>query len=114
MRMRLGATLLVAAASFAWFASPAQAAHCGAGSYGCGTQPTCDAQCNFGAHCNQCRPSYKVVYDNCTEKRFHTCYQNVTETVMKQVQKTCYRTEQRTTMKPTYCTEYTTVQKTVC
>src|SRR5207247_2577295 len=109
MRMRHGA-VLVALAGLLSQAAPATAGHCGAGSYGCCEQPSCDAQCCFPACQAQCRTTYKLVYDTCMETRWHTCYQTVCETVMKPVCKTCYREECKTCFKPCYETCYRTEQ----
>ncbi|HEX4592109.1 MAG TPA: hypothetical protein VH120_19405, partial [Gemmataceae bacterium] len=80
MRMRLGAPLAVAVAGLLWAAAPAHAAFLGATKYACCPQPCCDAQSCFGSCQQQCRTRYQLVYDTVLEKRFHTCYQTVTET----------------------------------
>src|ERR1043165_4048700 len=103
MRTRLATPLLIALAGLFGMAGTAAASHCGAESYGCCNQPTCDAQSCFGAISNLLRPRYQLVYDTVMEKRWHTCYQTVTETVMKPVCKTCYRDEVKTCYKN--CTE---------
>src|SRR5205823_3139568 len=106
MRMRHGA-VLVALAGLLSQATPASASHCGAGSYGCCPEPSCDAQCCFPACQQQCCTKYKLVWDNCLETRWHTTYQTVCEQVTKQfceqqckecchtvcrpVQETCYK-----------------------
>jgi len=89
MRMRLAVPLLTALAGLCLAAQQAAASHCGAESYGCSPQPSCDAQCCFPACQQQCKTCYKLVYDTVLEKRWHTCYQTVQETVMKNVCKTC-------------------------
>src|SRR5271165_2430575 len=113
MRMRLAAPLLVGLVGLCAVNS-ASASHCGAGSYGCTDQPTCDAQCCFPAQCQQTRTVYKLVWDNVLEKRWHTCYQTVPETVMKQVTKTCYRDEVKTCYKTVHETCWKTVTETCC
>ena len=102
MRMRLAAPLLVGLVGLC-AAGSASASHCGADCYGCTAQPTCDAQCCFPAQCQQTKVVYKLVWDNCLEKRWHTTYQTVQETVMKNVCKTCYREECRSGVRN--CTE---------
>src|SRR5262249_50328932 len=103
MRMRLMAPLLALASLFG-LSQIASAQHCGVSTYGCCTQPVCDAQCCFGVCQQQCRTAYKLVYDDVLEKRWQTCYRTVQETVMKQVCKTCYRDECQTCYKPCYQT----------
>src|SRR5579872_5062913 len=114
MRTRLAVPLLVALAGLYSSAGTAVAANCGAGTYGCCPQPTCDAQCCFPAISNLLRPRYQLVYDTVMEKRWHTCYQTVQETVQKQVCRTCYKEECKTCYKN--CTEtcYKTEQVTCC
>jgi len=102
MRMRLGVPLLAAVAGLLGAVHPAAAANCGACSYSGCAQPTCDAQCCFTSCQQECKPKYKLVYDNVLETRWHTCYQTQQECVMKPVCKTCYREECRTCMKPCY------------
>src|SRR5262249_41827312 len=109
MRMRLGAPLVVALVALFGAVQSAHANNCGAATYSCCPQPSCDAQCCFSSAQNQCRTAYKLVYDTVLEKRWQTCYKQVNETVMQQVQKTCYRNECRTC----YRTQQCTVMKTV-
>ena len=111
MRMRLMAPLAVALLTLLGSAKPASAQLCGASTYSCCSQPSCDAQCCFSSCQQQCRTCYKLVYDNVLEKRWQTCYQTVQETVMKQVCKTCYRDECKTCYKPCYQTCYKTVTR---
>src|SRR4051812_40461091 len=114
MRTRLATPLLVALAGLIGSAGTAAAANCGAGSYGCCPQPTCDAQCCFPAATCSLKPRYQLVHDTVMEKRWHTCYQTVQETVNKQVTKTCYREECRTCYKNVQETCYRTVEQTCC
>src|SRR5260221_4254463 len=112
MRMRLGAPLVLAAAGLFWAAAPAQAAHCGSTLF----QPKsacCDAQSCFNSCEQGTRTSFKLVWDNVTEKRFHVCHQTVCATVMKPVCKTCYRTEQRTGYRQEKCVQFANEQRTV-
>src|SRR6478752_5787896 len=87
MRMRLGATLLVAMASLLTAGSQARATHCGASGFSNCCDSSCDAQCSYSSCAQQNRVCYKLVYDTVVEKRWHTCYKNVCETVMKPVTK---------------------------
>src|SRR5688572_24951977 len=114
MRMRLGALLLMASASLLAQVQSASASHCGAAKYGSCSSPCSDAQTCFTSCQQQCKPTYKIVYDNVIEKRWHTTYKTVHETVMKPVKKTCYREECRTEMKTCHETCYKTVQQEVC
>src|SRR5438105_1436568 len=102
MRMHLRAVLLAALVGPLGAVQPAVAAHCGAAKYDCCPEPCCDAQCCYTSCQQQCRTCYKLVYDKVLEKRWHTCYQNIQETVMKQVCKTCYREECKTCYKSCY------------
>src|SRR6516164_7290892 len=52
MRIRLGASLVVALAGLFGAATTAAASHCGAATYNCCSQPQCDAQCCFSS-CQQ-------------------------------------------------------------
>src|SRR5262249_280787 len=70
MRMRMGATLLVAVAGLIGSASNASASTCGAASYGCCPEPCCDAQCCHSTASAQMRTCYKLVYDTVLEKRW--------------------------------------------
>src|SRR5947209_8004669 len=112
MRMRMGVPMLVALVGLLGTVQAARASHCGAGKYDCCSQPCCEAQSCFSSCQTQCQPCYKLVYDTVLEKRWHTCYQNVTETVMKPVCKTCYREECKTCYKTVKETCYHTVQET--
>src|SRR5437016_5473728 len=109
MRMRLGASLVVALGALLGAVRPAAASHCGAATYSCCQQPSCDAQCCFSSCQQQCRVTYKLVYDEVLEKRWRVCYKNVQETVMKPVCKTCYRDECETCYKTCSQTCYKTV-----
>src|SRR5262245_45831546 len=111
MRMRLGAPLVVALVALFGATQSASAQHCGAATYGCCPQPSCDAQCCFSSAQNPNRTCYKLVYDTVLEKRWQTCYKTVNETVMQQVQKTCYRNECRTEYRTQQCTVMKTVQQ---
>src|SRR5205807_2051819 len=113
MRIRLAAPLLAAAALFGGIRSAA-ASHCGADGYGCCPEPCCDAQSCFPTCQQECKPSYKLVWDTVMEKRWHTCYHTVHETVMKPVCKTCYREECKTCYKTCHETCYHEVCETVC
>src|SRR5882724_4173799 len=59
MRMRMGASLLVAVVGLFVAAQNAAASHCGAASYSCCSQPCCDAQSNFGSFQGQNKACYK-------------------------------------------------------
>src|SRR5262249_34218785 len=96
MRMRMGAPLLVALCSLFGAVQYASAQTCGAARYSGCCPPSCDAQTCFSSNCGESRPSYRLVYDNVMEKRWHTCYKTVCETVNKTVTKTCYREECKT------------------
>ena len=85
MRMRLGAPLLVALVGLLGAAQSATAANCGCASYSSCAEPCCDSQCCFTACQQQFKTRYKLVWDTCLEKRWHTCYQTSQETVMKPV-----------------------------
>ena len=91
MRTRLGAPLLVGLVGLLWLAQSALAAHCGAANYANVCNPCSDAQCCFTECQQQGRSRYKLVFDTSLEKRWHTYYQTVQETVMKPVTKTVYR-----------------------
>src|SRR5438270_4624621 len=95
IRKQWGMPLGVAVVGLLWAASTSQAAHCGCTSFPSGGHP-CDAQCCFNAAQQQTRTSYRLVWDNVLEKRFHVCHQTVCERSMKPVCKTCVRIEQRT------------------
>src|ERR1700730_6712598 len=114
MRMRLGAPMLLALAGLLGAVQGAFAAHCGAAKYTSSSEPNCDAQCDFTACQQQFKTSYKLVYDSVLEKRWHTTYQTVQETVMKPVCKTCYRDECKTCYKTVKETCYKTVTENCC
>src|SRR5687768_14130320 len=96
MRMRFGASMLVALVGLLGSTQFASAQHFGANRFSAHNQPCCDAQISYSACQQQCQTSYKLVYDTVLEQRWHTCYKQVKQTVMKQVQKTCYKTECKT------------------
>ena len=115
MRKRIVPLALVALAGLFGSARTASAQNCGAATYsGCSSSPCCDAQSNFSCCQQQCRPGYRLVYDNVLEKRWQTCYKNVNETVMRQVTKTCYKTECQTCFKNVTETCYRTVMEERC
>ena len=84
MKKRLLAPLVVALVSLLAAAQPAFAQHVGATHYG-SSSASCDAQTVYASSQLQNRVTYKLVYDDVLEKRWHTTYQTVTETVNKQV-----------------------------
>ena len=57
MRMRMGATLLVAVCGLFGTVGGASASHCGAASYGCCPQPCCEAQSCYPSASQQMKRS---------------------------------------------------------
>src|SRR5689334_12697049 len=99
MRMSVGVPLVAAAAAVLGWCPTASAGHCGCTAYPASCAAVCESQQGFAA-CNQAlRPSYPAACDTGCGGGFRTCYQTVTETVMKPVCRTCYREEERTTYK---------------
>jgi len=109
MKLRLGVPIVAALVGLLGFTPAASASHVGAGNFSSCCNPCDDAQGVFSSACRLFKPRYQLVFDTVLEKRWHTTYQTVNETVLKDVKKTCYREETRTCYKP--CTE--TVCKTV-
>ena len=113
MRLHPRACIKVLTLSIALlFAAPADASHCGAGSYSACPE-VCGDPCTFSRVCMIFRPRYQMVWDTVVEKRWHTCYQTVTETVLKDVQRTCYQTEERVCMRPRTRVVCRTVEDTI-
>ena len=88
MTIRWGASLAFTLALALADGSSVRAGHCGAAKYSGECDPCSDAQVSFTSCQNGCKPSYKLVYDTVTEKRFHVCHQTVCDTVMKPVSRT--------------------------
>src|SRR5260370_33963259 len=102
MRMRLGAPLLAAVVSLLGAVQYAAAGHCGREKHSSSSQPCCDAQSCFTPRQQQCRTTYKLVWDSSLEKRRHTRHQTFQETVPKNADKTFYPGDCRTAANPGY------------
>ena len=97
MRMRLGAPLTAILVGLLGAVQGASASHFGADCYdGCSRSRAATPSRASRPASSRCKTCYKLVWDNVMEKRWHTTYQTVQETVMKQVCKTCYRDECKT------------------
>ena len=81
MRLRMAAPVVVALVSLLMIAGSASAQHCGACGFSIFKKPACDAQSCFSPCQEQNKVVYKLVYDTVQEKRWHTTYKTVQETV---------------------------------
>ncbi|MCY2948287.1 MAG: hypothetical protein NTZ71_08945 [Planctomycetota bacterium] len=113
MKLRLGVPIVAALVGLLGFTPAASASHVGAGNFSSCCNPCDDAQGVFSSAWRLFKPRYQLVFDTVLEKRWHTTYQTVNETVLKDVKKTCYREETRTCYKPCTETVCKTVQETV-
>src|SRR2546421_636298 len=109
MRMRKGAPLLFAMAALLGAVQSASASHCGFFRFSACRDACSDAQNCYSSCQQQNRVSYRLVYDEVQEKRWHTCYQTVCETENRQV--TRYRDECKTMYKECHVTKYKDVMQ---
>jgi len=110
MRTRLGAPLAALLVGLLGAFQCASAAHFGAADYDGCSQPCCDAQSCFPACQQQVKTCYKLVWENETEKRWHTTYKTGQETGRTTGCKTRYREECKTRDRTGADTCYHTVQ----
>ncbi len=111
MRMRKGAPLLFALAALLGLAQAASASTCGAARFSIFRKANCDAQSCYSSCQQQNRVCYKLVYDTVEEKRWHTTYQTVRETVNKAVTRTCFKEECKTMYRECRVTKYKNVME---